>query len=637
MNTVTRTNGKGWRAVCLTLFALLIFLFPAVFVRQTETAKAASGGSATVHSYVVNARVEQDGRVYIEETLDMTVHIYANMFYRSLPMEGDRFFNIQASCDGNEDFSVTVEDNPDVDGFMDICCHGGVEPGNRWTYRFSYVMQVSGLTGDGMIVDFVGGGWPFALNNVTVNVTFPAELTGYTIHSNRYGESGNEYVEVKNETDTSLSLFAETLPVYYEGVYGDYVATPITLDFQLAAGGLSGYAAARVFSDGLWLAILIGLVLSALFAVAFFKFRKPREIVTVVNVKPPQGMDPLRMGKFIDGTVDNEDITSMIYYFATEGYLKIRMDGEEPVLIRTKKVMPDFAPVYHRTLLNGLFKDGDEVAICDLQNEYYVSVDKAQMQLSVKDIPMYENKSLIGVLVGGILSTLIFTLLPLLMGVFYVGQGYAYFGGLFMALPVGAVVLGGVLLENRKYKWKKSVQTTVRIILAIICALGALAYLFLIGTHLTTESEKIVTCLFGYAVAWLAPCILTRTERYVETLGQVLGFKEFIEVTEDEERIKFMLEENPELFYDILPYAQVLGVTDEWEKKFEGILLKEPSWYAGDDYTLFDYYVFSRSMRMASVAMTSRPQSNSVGGAGGGGSFGGFSGGGHGGGGGGFR
>ena len=207
-----------------------------------------------------------------------------------------------------------------------------------------------------------------------------------------------------------------------------------------------------------------------------------------------------------------------------------------------------------------------------------------------------------------------------------------------MAFPVGIVSLVGALLETKKYKWKKGTQKAVKFALAVVTVLGTLVYLFSVGTHLATESEKIVVCLFGFAMAWLAPRVLSRTENYLETLGHVLGFKEFIEVTEDEERIQFMLQENPELFYDVLPYAQVLGVTDAWEKKFAGILLKPPTWYESDGYTSFDYYIFSTRLRVASYAMTTRPQSkSSVGGAGGGGSFGGFSGGGHGGGGGGFR
>ena len=98
-----------------------------------------------------------------------------------------------------------------------------------------------------------------------------------------------------------------------------------------------------------------------------------------------------------------------------------------------------------------------------------------------------------------------------------------------------------------------------------------------------------------------------------------------------------MLQDNPELFYDLLPYAQVLGVTKEWENKFKNILLQPPSWYVGSRMTVFDYVIIGQCMRRASSSMLSRPQSSSVGRSGGGGHFGGFSGGGHGGGGGGAR
>ena len=133
---------------------------------------------------------------------------------------------------------------------------------------------------------------------------------------------------------------------------------------------------------------------------------------------------------------------------------------------------------------------------------------------------------------------------------------------------------------------------------------------------------------------------VSRTEEYTLVLGEILGFKEFITVTE-EDKIKFMLEDNPELFYDILPYAQVLGVTKEWEDKFKNILLQPPSWYVGSRMTIFDYMLINACLRRATASMMTRPQSSGggsfVGRSGGGGSFGGFSGGGHGGGGGGAR
>jgi uncharacterized membrane protein YgcG len=122
-------------------------------------------------------------------------------------------------------------------------------------------------------------------------------------------------------------------------------------------------------------------------------------------------------------------------------------------------------------------------------------------------------------------------------------------------------------------------------------------------------------------------------------LGEILGFKDFIVVTE-EDKIKFMLEDNPELYYDVLPYAQVLGVTDEWEKKFAKITIQPPTWYVGN-MTFFDYLLLRRCMSMAwarsFAEAAKRARGSHVGRSGGGGSFGGFGGGGFGGGGGGAR
>ena len=114
---------------------------------------------------------------------------------------------------------------------------------------------------------------------------------------------------------------------------------------------------------------------------------------------------------------------------------------------------------------------------------------------------------------------------------------------------------------------------------------------------------------------------------------------DFIVVTE-EDKIKVMLEENPELYYKVLPYAQVLGVTDEWENKFKNILIEPHTLCTGSEVTLFDYLVLDRCMRRAMVIAMTRPQpegGSRTGRSGGGGSFGGFGGGGFGGGGGGAR
>ena len=156
-------------------------------------------------------------------------------------------------------------------------------------------------------------------------------------------------------------------------------------------------------------------------------------------------------------------------------------------------------------------------------------------------------------------------------------------------------------------------------------------------SHVLTPLERILTLWFAFATAILGGQMLVRRESYVETLGGILGFREFILVTK-KDHLEAMLESNPELFYDVLPYAQVMGVSDVWEEKFKSITIEPPTWYAGD-FTLFDYWMLRSTMNSMRMAMLMRPKEagKTVGGIGGGGFFGGFSGGGGGGGGGGFR
>jgi uncharacterized membrane protein len=197
-----------------------------------------------------------------------------------------------------------------------------------------------------------------------------------------------------------------------------------------------------------------------------------------------------------------------------------------------------------------------------------------------------------------------------------------------------------LIAENYRYKWKREMLVGMKIAQFAVALFFTVIYVFFVGRHVMTEYEKLVVCLFSFSATFLTSSALSRTQKYCDELGEILGFKDFIVVTE-EEKIKFMLEENPELYYKVLPYAQVLGVTDEWEKKFAKITLAPPTWCTGTQMSYFDYVVLHRCMSRAMITAISRPQQSgggsSIGRSGGGGSFGGFGGGGFGGGGGGAR
>ena len=139
-------------------------------------------------------------------------------------------------------------------------------------------------------------------------------------------------------------------------------------------------------------------------------------------------------------------------------------------------------------------------------------------------------------------------------------------------------------------------------------------------------------CLFLCQI--IARKLRRRTPYGAEILGRIRGFKRFIKLGK-KEQLEALVEKNPKYFYDILPYAYVLGVSHKWIKD---IVWQSPSWY--DSTTAFDIHSFgtsmTRTMRNVSTVMHSSPSSGvdsfgSSSGSSGGGSSGGGSGGGGGG------
>jgi len=157
----------------------------------------------------------------------------------------------------------------------------------------------------------------------------------------------------------------------------------------------------------------------------------------------------------------------------------------------------------------------------------------------------------------------------------------------------------------------------------------------MIALTLMQNTMYFVTYIIGLitiaVLILFAKIVPKRTQFGNEILGKLKGFKRFLE-TAEKPQLEALVNENPEYFYNILPYTYALGVSDKWVSQFETIAMQAPDWYVG--YNTFSMHEFNDfmddTMRSAEQAMSSRP-SSSDGGSSGGGSSGGGSGGGGGG------
>lgn len=170
---------------------------------------------------------------------------------------------------------------------------------------------------------------------------------------------------------------------------------------------------------------------------------------------------------------------------------------------------------------------------------------------------------------------------------------------------------------------------------------GVMPWTFIVLPTLIQDVMYLITYFIGIisiAVLILFAKVMPKRTHYGnEMLGKLRGFKRFLE-TAEKPQLEALVNENPEYFYNILPYTYALGVSEVWMSQFETIAMQAPNWYVGDNtFSIHEFNHFmNNTMQSAQSAMSSSPSSDGGGSSSGssssgGGSSGGGSGGGGGG------
>ncbi len=389
------------------------------------------------------------------------------------------------------------------------------------------------------------------------------------------------------------------------------------------------------------LLVLISLIL-------WFVYGRDEKIFPTVEFYPPDGMTSAEAGYVIDGCVDDKDVVSLILYWADKGYLRIdEKEKNEFELVQLKYLGEDAKP-FEKTMFSKLFREGNAVALSSLKDSFYTTMAATKSGVSsyfesTKSRQIYTKQSKRARAFMGLA-----TMLPIVLALFHFVYSDTY------DLTVGAIVAGIItllialpvfMLVRVAEKWRSTkqgsriAQLTVSVVLLSLVVLGYIVITpFTIST--ATWAVVLVTAASTLIMLLLTIIMKKRTKQGGEWLAKLIGFKNFIDKAE-KDRILLLVEQNPSYFYNVLPYAYVLGVTDKWAKNFEGIGLQPPSWYNGYyGSQMFNAWLFTsmmtHNMSRFQSTMVSRPASSGSGyGGGSGGGFGGggFSGGGFGGGG----
>lgn len=567
--------------------------------------------------------------VFADRTIKVTERIHAYFtgysshgMIRDLPLEeGVRYKDLQAVCENSDDFSPYIGfDDPQ---FLSLYLRGsGVVRGQERLYLITYTMSVPELKESGYLpLNIINYGRGSALKNVSACIRLPADFD-CNIYSGSYNASSN-LLDVETIRDGNTLSFQTDYLSAYQGV---------TIDFRFAEGVLKAN-----FDDSILYALGLGLLIVIAALLVKFLFCKQPLVTAMVNLEAPDKMDPLLMGKLIDNKVDSEDLGALVFYLADQGYLTIDLeDKDDPELRKTDKELPQDVPNHLKIFYNGLFSNRDKTKVSELSYSFYQTSQAVKASAELASGKLYEGRSKVLLGVFAALTVLILGGFGFLFGLISVFSGYFYWGSAVACLlSVILSTAGSYKVAQNKYKWSKQKQ--------IFYLLGSFLLSFVscfIPVIVKSAAFGIWTSViligFSATVGQISGRFLVRTQEYSAKLGQILGFKQFILFTE-RDKIEFMLQENPELYYHVLPYAQTLGVTDAWTEKFKDLNVKAPRYASGYSFDIFDLMIFNNLFHSLhstlSRNMIARPSSAGRGGRHGGSFGGGFGGGGFGGGG----
>lgn len=602
---------------------LAVFLMASIlFLGQN-----AQAADYEIEQYHVQINVSEDNVYHITEQLQVNFNASRHGIYRTIPLK-----NTVKRADGSTSVVKASVSNVScgADPFTTSRQIGSYQikigDANRtvfgqktYTISYQYIMGKDVLKdADEFYFNVIGTEWDTTISNVTFSIRMPKEFDQSKLGMS-YGSSGS--VNTKGLTYS---------------VQGNEITGKLSEEIVLYPG--QGLTVRLELPEGYFVHKLsipwntvggIGLGILTMFAafLLWSNYGKDDPVVETVEFHAPEGLNSVEAAYFYRGQLQDSDVVSLVVYLAQKGYIEIRESvtnskwSKDFVLVKQREY--DGNKESERLFMQGLFMGRKTVSKKDLQNSFYRTINsiKSHVEKEYKKKIFYAdslNKNwILYLLLAGVFLAVGFE--P--VNSFYSSKLYAL---LFVFGAALGLSIAFQSLFGQGKLWARVIAFLMTLgITGCFCGAG------LFPVVLAAERMEQLGFLFAVittgVVSFFIVYMPRRTPYGNQMLGKIAGFKNFLE-TAEKPRLEAMVQENPEYFYDILPYAYALEVSDVWMKKFESIAMKEPNWYHSYGHT-FNMVYFSSfmdsTMTAAAASMTSQPSSSGGGGVSGGGSGGG--------------
>lgn len=627
----------------ISLFTALSLSFPqstvesvknAVFADSGETETTASSSGYDITDYDLDIVVNENNVFVITETITVNyskekhgiVRYIPEYYYLLMPngkRKETRAIVSDIKVENDTPYSVHEEDSGTNIRFGSA---SSTLLGNV-TYKFSYNYKIGADTyknEDYFFFNLIGTDWDTSISNITFKITMPKKFDASKIEF----ASGKRSASTTATPDFSVSGNVITGRLNETLKAGEAFTIKITLPdgYFKNAGFISKTMSVIYF--------VVPLIIAGIYLLLAYIYGR-NNIVEPITFFPPENLNSLDLAYVYNGYVSNKDIASLIIFLANKGYISIEEKQETTKNGKTKtkfyfNKLKDYdgGDQAEQLVYEGLFYGGKtQTSESDVQRKFYKSSEKIKKTKNrAANYDKYFTNANIWLFFGGMLAIFLLFIWSIAVPFIIIGQV-----GEFIALAFFFVVqsiLFGAFSKLTK-QWLPQI-ILICFMLGFVTAIF-FSFNFVFAGSVLSYIAFFMAIAFTVIIYLVANQLNKRTELGAKLLGEIKGFRRFL-ILAEKPKLEALVEENPNYFYDILPYTYVLGVSNKWIKKFESLIVTPPSWYVGSNYQAFSMLQLNRAInRSMSSASSSYNPSRSSGGSFGGG---GFSGGGHGGGGG---
>ena len=559
----------------------------------------------TIKKLKIDAKVTETNDIQITEEMDVFFNYDKHGIYRVIPEkntiieDGDkkkvdaRVSNVTV----NENFTSTSQDGYKIlkIGDKDKTIVGDKKYIIKYTYSIEKYNTKEGI--DEFYFNIVGDKINTTIGSVEYKIEFPKKYSKENIYL--YAGIYEYKLDGEETVNEDKGIVTEVLSDTVIAGRIDKLILPfraVTLRIKL---GKDYFILRNNYTDILAKIGTAVAVMTFIYTlIILYKYGRDKKLSDIITFKLPKELDVSNTYylKYKTTTDYRKIVPALIIEFANEGYIEVG-DGadrqEKGIFAKKPKDRFDIVKIkdyngnqYRKKIFDALFSKGDvltEKNIKKVGQNIVTAVTEGEevMQNSKFDKEVYDQSGLKHV--WKILGMTIIPLIILFLGaVSFVGS----IGITFKVISTIAILVS-IFMSVMCLKQTSRTTTIIGVVIQLIIIIIMLVYAGIeakfisgLGSGIYYIASAILLSLQVLISFWMEK----KTQKGMMYEAQVNGFVKYIKTAREEE-LKEMVIEHPTMFFDILPYTYIFGISKLWINKFSNIEIEKPEWYTGNVYS----------------------------------------------------